>query len=500
MKQIERYAFLGAIASACLIAAACNDEEKAGVVNEGTGGSSAGGGGAGGGTATGGKAVGGTTSSGGASTGGGKATGGSGPDSGTGGGAAGDAGGDGSSTACDLSGTGKTKQDIPNPVTADTTLAADKVWTVKDIVHVNAGATLTIEPCTRIEGTKNPIGVLVITKGGKIMAEGTKDQPILFTSEQSVGSRAAGDWGGVILLGQATNNDANDELIEGLADQPENHHGGTDDADNSGSMKYVRIEYAGFQLAPDVEVNGLTMGSVGSGTQISYIEVNHGLDDCFEWFGGTVNVDHIVCNADGDDMFDMDRGYRGTLDTAFGRKRANPSADPNGFEWDNNKTNNANTPVTHPTAKNITMCGFGVKINAGATVSYGMVLRRGITGVIDNVVTVGFDYGVDTRDDVGTNAAPALTITNSTFFDMVTGATTPIANATETDNDNTFDETAWFNAGAGNNTTDPGFTDLECNPIADNAPPDPKVLNSAKGAFKDGASWLDGKWISWEDK
>src|SRR6185436_3602697 len=143
------------------------------------------------------------------------------------------------------------------------------------------------------------------------------------------------------------NNDNNDELIEGLADQPENHHGGTDDADNSGSIKYVRIEYAGFQLAPDVEVNGLTMGSVGSGTSISYVEVNHGLDDCFEWFGGTVNVDHIVCNTDGDDMFDMDRGYRGTLDTAFGRKRLNPSADPSGFEWDNNKTNNAAAPVTH---------------------------------------------------------------------------------------------------------------------------------------------------------
>src|SRR6185436_3355724 len=98
----------------------------------------------------------------------------------------------------------------------------------------------------------------------------------------------------------------------------------------------------------------------------------------------------------GDDMFDMDRGYRGTLDTAFGRKRLNPSADPSGFEWDNNKTNNAAAPVTHPTAKNVTMCGFGVDVG---TTTYGMVLRRGITATIDNVVAVGFSYGLDTRDD-----------------------------------------------------------------------------------------------------
>jgi hypothetical protein len=497
MKPIERYAFLGTLASACLIATACGDDEQR-AINDGTGGSA--GAETGGGAGTGGKSTGGggaSTSGGRASTGGGgTVTGGSGPDSGTGGAADDGGGGDVvAPPACDVTGAGKVKEDIPNPVTTNLTLTADKVWTVKDIVHVTTGATLTIEPCTRIEGTKNPIGVLVITKGAKIMAEGTKDEPILFTSQQPVGSRAAGDWGGVILLGQATNNDNNDELIEGLADQPENHHGGADDADNSGSMKYVRIEYAGFQLAPDVEVNGLTMGSVGSATQISYVDVNHGLDDCFEWFGGTVNVDHIVCNTDGDDMFDMDRGYRGTLDTAFGRKRLNPSADPSGFEWDNNKTNNAATPVTHPTAKNVTMCGFGVDVG---TATYGMVLRRGITAAIENVVAVGFSYGLDARDDVGTTVAPKIAITNSTFFDMLNA--TPIANAAETDNDNGFDETAFFTAQAGNNAADPGFTAAECNPQGDGTPPDAKVLNSAKGAFKDGASWLDGKWITWEDK
>lgn len=495
MQRIDRYAFLGALASACLLAnvSACSSDENTGT-NNGTGGSAGDGGGSSGGASSGGTSNGGggSTSTGGKNTGGGTNTGGvsdGGPE-----GSAGDGGGVEGGTVCDLSGTGKTKQDVPNPVDTDLTLTADKVWTIKDIVHVTSGHTLTIEPCTRLEGTKNPIGVLVITKGAKIKAEADADHPILFTSQQPVGQRAAGDWGGVILLGKAQNNDNNDELIEGLVDDPINHHGGTDDTDNSGSMSYVRIEYAGFQLAPDVEVNGLTFGSVGSGTHISHIEVNRGLDDCFEWFGGTVNVDHLICNTDGDDCFDTDRGYRGTIDTAFGRKRANPSADPNGFEWDNNKTNNAATPVTHPTAKNITMCGFGADLSP--TISYGMVLRRGITGVIDNVVAVGFDYGMDMRDDVGTLASPSITMTNTTLFDMRLSA---IANAAETDNDNGFDETAFFNAGTGNSTADPGFNTLDCNPIADGAPPADKVTASGKGAFKDG-NWLTGKWIDWADK
>jgi hypothetical protein len=330
---------------------------------------------------------------------------------------------------------------------------------------------------------------LVVTKGAKIMAQGTENEPILFTSQQPVGSRAAGDWGGVILLGKAKTND-NDAVIEGLADAPENHYGGTDDADNSGTMTYVRIEYAGYQLSTDNEVNGLTFGSVGSGTTINHIEVNQGLDDCFEWFGGTVNADHLICNTDGDDMFDTDRGFTGTIEYLFGRKRKNPSADPNGFEWDNNKNNFAAAPLSHGTAKHATLCGFGVDV--GKT-TYGAVLRRGVTGVIDDSVIVGFTYGLDARDPFGTVAAPSVTITNTTLFDMLTSN---IANDGETDNDSGFDETAWFNAGAGNNTTDPGFTTADCQ---EDAGPSAKVTGSSKGAFKDG-NWLTGSWIDWTEK
>ncbi len=432
--HISRWKIVGALAALSLVVlgTACGSDDS-GSKNNNTGGGGTGAGGTGATGATGGGGSGGVSGGGTGATG---ATGG---------------GGAGGGTSCDLSGAGKTKQDVPNPITADLTLTADTVWTIKDIVHVMAPATLTIEPCTRIEGTKTPIGVLVVTKGAKIDAEGTENEPILFTSPQPVGSRAAGDWGGVILLGSAKTNDV-DAVIEGLADVPENHYGGTDDADNSGTMSYVRIEYAGYELAPDNEVNGLTLGAVGSGTTINHIEVNQGLDDCFEWFGGTVSADHLICNVDGDDMFDTDRGFTGTLSYLFGRKRANPSADPNGFEWDNNKENNAATPVSHPKVMHATLCGFGTDVSV---TTYGAVFRRGDTGEVDDWVAVGFSYGIDTRDNVGDLANPSMKVTNTTLFDMLLSN---IANAGETDNDMGFDETAWFNAGTGNTTNIPVST------------------------------------------
>jgi hypothetical protein len=376
-------------------------------------------------------------------------------------------------------------------VDTNLTLTADKVWVLSDVVHVTEPNTLTIEPCTRIEGS-TLLSVLVVTRGAKIMAEGDSDHPILFTSGKPVGGRAAGDWNGVALFGKARNNDG-DRLMEGLLDHPENRYGGNDDLDSSGSMKFVRIEYAGLALVPDVEPDALTLGSVGRGTTLSHIEVNRSLGDCFGWFGGTVNADHFICNTDGDDMFDIERGYSGTLDTAFGRKRANPSIDPHGLELDNNKEYFAAIPVSHPTVRNVTLCGFGT--DAGAT-SYAMLLRRGTTGVIDNLVAVGFDHGVDLRDDVGTLAAPRIDLTNTIFFDM---RLSNIANATEVDNDMGFDEAAWFNAETGNSAATPGFNTLECSPSAADSPPDPKVMASHTGAFKNG-NWLTGRWIDWHDR
>jgi hypothetical protein len=401
------------------------------------------------------------------------------------GGTTGSAGSGETPAECDLSDDGVAdldEEEIEGPITEDTTLTSGTVWLLNDKVHVEEGATLTIEPCTRIEGQKDPIGVLIIDRGAQIMAEGTADEPILFTSQLDEGDRRAGDWGGVILLGQATNFNGSDVLIEGLEDAPENQHGGSDDDDSSGTMSYVRIEFSGYELAPDVEINGLTMGSVGSGTTLDHIEVNTTLDDCFEWFGGTVDASYLICNNGGDDMFDVDTGYRGELSYLFGRQVYPISSDPNGFEMDS--SNSGNTPVTRVTASNATLCGLG---EAGANTAFGMVLREGLTGTLDNVAATGFDFGVDLRDP-DTN----ISIENSLLFDMVSE---DIGDPDEEDDAEPEDEDGWFTDGDSNSTDSAGYNADDCGEASG---PNSDVTGSEVGAFADGADWIEGAWVSWD--
>jgi len=223
--------------------------------------------------------------------------------------------------------------------------------------------------------------------------------------------------------------------------------------------------------------------------------VNTTLDDCFEWFGGTVNADHLVCNGGGDDMFDTDDGYIGKLDYLFGRQRATSSMDPNGFEWDSNLMN-TDPPVTKVTATHATLCGTG---EMGTATTRGMVLRENITGAIDDLVVTGFDVGVDTRNSFGTPDDPRVTITNSLLYG---GRVEDVAGAENADvadnNDEGFDEVAWFEAGEGNSSTpDPvPFTTADCQ---EEDGPAANVLDSDKGAFTGDPDWLDGAWIDWSE-
>ena len=173
-------------------------------------------------------------------------------------------------------------------------------------MYVEDGATLTIEPGTIIKGEKSSKGSLIVKRGGKIIANGTVDKPIVFTSNQAKGSRAAGDWGGLVLLGKAPVNKT-PAVIEG---ENLTQFGGTDAADNSGSLKYVRIEFAGIAFETDKEINGLTFGGVGSGTTIDYVQVSHSGDDSYEWFGGTVNAKHLIAFRGLDDDFDTDNRFQ----------------------------------------------------------------------------------------------------------------------------------------------------------------------------------------------
>ena len=264
--------------------------------------------------------------------------------------------------------TGKTPTDWTNAnITTNTTWTADKIYTVKQPTYVKNGAVLTIQPGTVVLFDKAAVGAgLFITMGAKIMAQGTATSPIVFTSNQAPGSRGLGDWGGIVLLGKASNNQVGGvAYIEGLAPTADTQHGGgtgADDADNSGVLSYVRIEWGGYIYQPDKEINGITFGSVGSKTTVDHIQVSFANDDAFEWFGGTVNCRNLVAYRCLDDDYDTDFGYRGFVQ--FGLTVRDPQiADQSagstseGFESDNDASGTTTTPQTAPIFSNMTMVG-----------------------------------------------------------------------------------------------------------------------------------------------
>lgn len=177
-------------------------------------------------------------------------------------------------------------------------------YLLKGWVYIANGAELTIEPGTIIKGDKQTKASLIVERGGKLIAQGSATAPIVFTSEESAGNRESGDWGGIIICGKARNNQTEMQIEGG----PRTKHGGNDDADNSGVLSYVRIEFAGYPFQTDQEINGLTLGSVGSATKIDHVQVSYSNDDSFEWFGGTVNCRYLVAFHGWDDDFDTDNG------------------------------------------------------------------------------------------------------------------------------------------------------------------------------------------------
>ncbi|MCH4155300.1 MAG: hypothetical protein LKF31_03245 [Muribaculaceae bacterium] len=229
-------------------------------------------------------------------------------------------------------------------------------YVLKGWIYIADGSTLTIEPGTIIKGDKQTKAAIIAERGGKLIAKGSATEPIVFTSNQAAGSRRPGDWGGIILCGKAPNNQNNDQQIEG---GPRTHHGGTDAADNSGILSYVRIEFAGYPFATDQEINGLTFGSVGSGTQIDHVQVSYSNDDSFEWFGGTVNCKYLIAYKGWDDDFDTDNGFSGHVQFGLGIRdpRIADQSQSNGFESDNCADGALVEPYTKAVFSNITFVG-----------------------------------------------------------------------------------------------------------------------------------------------
>ncbi|MEJ5265826.1 MAG: T9SS type A sorting domain-containing protein [Bacteroidales bacterium] len=262
-------------------------------------------------------------------------------------------------------------------------------------VYVKSGATLTIQPGTIIRGTTG--STLIIERGAKIIAEGTKEQPIVFTSMKPKGSRAPSDWGGVIILGRATNNKGNNVTIEGgvgatygIGDGP------AIEDDSSGILKYVRIEFPGYDIDGNGnEVNGLTMGSVGSRTVIEYVQVSFSGDDAFEWFGGTVNCRYLIALATEDDDFDTDYGYRGNVQFALAIRdpKVCDTDGARGFESDNDANSSYNKPYTSAVFSNVTLIGPGVDESATQKHEVGLLLRRNTRLQIYNLVSTKYIKG-----------------------------------------------------------------------------------------------------------
>jgi hypothetical protein len=270
-------------------------------------------------------------------------------------------------------------------------------------VYVTAGTTLTIDPGTIIKGDKNTKGALIVERGATIIAQGTAAQPIIFTSNQPMGARTYGDWGGVILCGKApTNWLAGQQQVEG---GPRSFYGGTLPHDNSGIFSYVRIEFAGVAFSPNNEVNGLTLCSVGDATQVDHVQVSYSGDDSFEWFGGTVNCKYLVSYRGWDDDFDTDCGYSGHVQ--FGFVQRDPfAADQSGskaFESDSYQAGTKSglsgdtTGLTKCVFSNITAVGPMVSPTSTAfdpQFVSAVQIRRGSALTIVNSVIAGWPCGV----------------------------------------------------------------------------------------------------------
>jgi len=291
--------------------------------------------------------------------------------------------------------------DIRGIIRTSQTWRKDFIFRLRGYVYVTDGATLTIEPGTKIVSNKDSAGVLVIYKDAKIIADGTATNPIVFTSNES--SPAPGDLGGVILAGQAKGNN-NHSVMEGGIDPQFASFGGTDDTHSSGTLRYVRIEYAGKAVNPGDEVNGLSLYAVGSGTIIDYVEVVRGLDDAFEFFGGTVNCKHLIAYNSADDDYDMDDGYRGMIqfaisvkDPHFTDNKGTTGDVSNNFEVDNvNPANGlalSRTPITFPVLSNFTAIGPNNAAGTSADYGWGMRWRRGCKFILANSIVMGGQKG-----------------------------------------------------------------------------------------------------------
>ncbi len=303
---------------------------------------------------------------------------------------------------------------VTGPILEDTTFTADKQWVLVGGVFVGddsdpsaAPTTLTIEPGTTIFGDTASLSFLLITRGSRIVADGTEDAPIVFTSAGDVGARVRGHWGGLVINGQAPVNGCAGDPCTLQGEAGTGTYGGADVDDDSGVIRYVRIEFPGKLIDDENELNGIALQGVGRGTTVDFVQVHMGADDCIEFFGGTVDAKHVVCTGMGDDNLDWTFGWTGRLQFLVAQQAAD--AGERGIEADNNEDNFALAPISDPVISHMTLIGNGT--------ADGVKLRRGTRASIHNAVIAGFSKCVDI-DDADTFAhgeAGDIVVHNSIF-------------------------------------------------------------------------------------
>ena len=318
----------------------------------------------------------------------------------------------GSGAACEVSG----------EILSDLTLTSDNTYLLSGRVVVGANAdadgtggtsaTLTVEPGTTIAGA-DASSFIVVTRGSRIEADGSAANPIIFTSAADVarGTSSTTDalsesftseWGGIVINGLATLNRGCDDTtgvceLEGEADS--GLYGGTDDADNSGTLRYVQVRYAGNPITADDELNGIAFQGVGSGTTLDFIHVHNGADDGVEFFGGTAQVKHLIITGADDDSLDWTNGWRGKAQHVLILHNENQPSSDQGIEADSNSSDNDATPRARPQLSNFTIIGAQPAVS-----DIGILLREGTGAQIWNTVVSNFEQCLDI-DGASTYAA-----------------------------------------------------------------------------------------------
>ena len=353
--------------------------------------------------------------------------------------------------------------------TGTVTWSREKSYILEGLVFVNEGQVLTIEAGTVIRartGQGTASSALIAARGGRIIAEGTPADPIIFTCEGddlkgSVPLKTKGLWGGVILLGNARlNSNYNENSIEGIPiSEPRSVYGGNDDNDNSGILRYVSIRHGGTNIGKGNEINGLTFGGVGRNTTIEHIEVISNADDGFEFFGGTVNCRYLIAAFCGDDAFDYDEGYRGN--GQFWVAIQDSEAGDYLVECNGGIHPEDGQPYSIPSLYNLTLIGSGTGNNRGLC-----DFSRNAGGTISNSILVNQESGISiaykdiTESSYNQFLNNRLKITNNIFYDVCENDSTKIFSVYSEDGTDVSDENKIFGeyfSLANNILKDPGI-------------------------------------------